>query len=154
MKLKKIFCCLLAKVFSRENELFFWFAKVFSAKFVPKFTKRESFCQKFRVFFGTRKFLPAKVSAFKVALSFKFRSWYSGQQTFHKQVSFWKKKINSSVSSFFLFFDIFKTFTKIMIFEKTLLICCILFTLNKENNWISIEKSDGKNRKSWTRPTL
>ena len=34
-----------------------------------------------------------------------------------------------------------------MIFEKTLLICCI-FTLNKENNRISIEKSDGKNRKS------
>ena len=38
--------------------------KVFSAKFVPKFTKRESFCQKFRVFFGTQKFLPLKYPNF------------------------------------------------------------------------------------------
>ena len=47
-----------AKVFSRENELFFLFAKVFSAKFVPKTVIRESFCQTVRVFFVTRKFLP------------------------------------------------------------------------------------------------
>ena len=40
--------------------------KFFSAKFVPKSVVRESFCQKFRVFFSSRKFLPAKVSALKV----------------------------------------------------------------------------------------
>ena len=50
--------------FSTQN--FFLFAKVFSAKFVPKIVIRESFCQTFRVFFVTRKFLPAKVSALKV----------------------------------------------------------------------------------------
>ena len=54
-----------AKVFSLENEDNCRLAKVFSAKFVPEFVIRESFCQKFRVFFASRKFLPAKVSALK-----------------------------------------------------------------------------------------
>ena len=60
------FCCLLAKVFHAKMN-FFSFVKVSYAKIVPKFTKRESFCQKFRDFLGTRKFLPAKISALKVS---------------------------------------------------------------------------------------
>ena len=56
--------CPFAKVFSREYEPYFEFAKVFSAKFVLKIAK--SFCQIFRVFFDTRKLMPAKVSAPKV----------------------------------------------------------------------------------------
>ena len=55
-----------AKVFSREIEDNCRLAKVFSAKFVSEIVKRESFCQKFHVFFASRKFLPAKVSALKV----------------------------------------------------------------------------------------
>ena len=56
-----------AKVFSIANKVFFFiFAKVFYAKFVPKITIPESFCQKFRDFFV--QFLLAKVSAPKVPL--------------------------------------------------------------------------------------
>ena len=62
--------CPFAKVFSREYEPYFEFAKVFSAKFVPKIAKRESFCQIFRVFFDTRKLMPAKVSAPKVETNY------------------------------------------------------------------------------------
>ena len=43
--------------------------KVFYAKFVPKFTIRESFCPKFRNFLISQKFLLAKVSAPKVSSS-------------------------------------------------------------------------------------
>jgi len=43
-------------IFSRENKPYFEFAKVFSAKSVPKIGKRESFCQKI-----SRSFGPAKV---------------------------------------------------------------------------------------------
>ena len=63
---KKSWILPFAKVFSHENELYFHFAKAFSAKFVPKTVIRESFCQTVRVFFVTRKFLPANVSALKV----------------------------------------------------------------------------------------
>ena len=66
LKNKSFFFCSFAKVFSRENKLFPRFAKVFSTKFVPKTAKRESLFHKFRVFFDTRKFLPAKVSALKL----------------------------------------------------------------------------------------
>ena len=59
-------CCHSRKLSSRENEDNCRLAKVFSAKFVPEIVIRESFCQKFRVFFASRKFLPAKVSALKV----------------------------------------------------------------------------------------
>ena len=49
-----------AKVISRENEDNFRLAKVFSAKFVPKIVIRESFSQKFRVFFPRESFCPRK----------------------------------------------------------------------------------------------
>ena len=49
-----------AKVLSLANEVFFIFAKVFYAKFVPKITFSESFCQKFCDFMISRKFLPLK----------------------------------------------------------------------------------------------
>ena len=45
---------------------FFIFAKVFYAKFFPKITIRESFCQKFRDFLISRKFLLGNVSAPKL----------------------------------------------------------------------------------------
>ena len=48
--------------------VFAQFAKVFSTNYAPKTSKRESFCKNFRVFFDTRKFLLAKVSAFKVLI--------------------------------------------------------------------------------------
>ena len=48
---------------------FLIFAKDFYAKFVPKITIRESFCQKFGDFLISRKFLFAKVSAPKVDVS-------------------------------------------------------------------------------------
>ena len=49
--------------------MFFDFCKSFLRKFVPKFTIRESFCQKFRNFLISQKFLLAKVSAPKVSSS-------------------------------------------------------------------------------------
>ena len=48
-----------AKVFPRENE-FFPFRESFFCEICPKTVIRESFCQTFRVFFVTRKFLPLK----------------------------------------------------------------------------------------------
>ena len=57
-----------AKVFPLQMKCFLIFAKVFYAKFVPKITIRESFCQKFRDFLISRKFLLAKFSAPKVTL--------------------------------------------------------------------------------------
>ena len=53
-----------AKVFSRKK--IFFQANLRARRFVQKAAKRESLCPKFRVFFGTRKFLPAKISALKV----------------------------------------------------------------------------------------
>ena len=38
-------------IFSREYELYTEFAKFLSANFVTNLSKRESFCQQFRVFF-------------------------------------------------------------------------------------------------------
>ena len=49
-----------AKVFPLQIKCFLIFAKVFYAKFVPKVNIRESFCQKFRESFSSRKFLPLK----------------------------------------------------------------------------------------------
>ena len=49
--------------------MFFDFCERFLRKFVPKFTIRESFCQKFRNFLISQKFLLAKVSAPKVSSS-------------------------------------------------------------------------------------
>ena len=46
-----------------QMEFFLIFAKVFYAKFVPKITIRESFCQKFRDFLVSWKFLPLKYTA-------------------------------------------------------------------------------------------
>ena len=51
--------------FPSQIKCFLIFAEVFYAKFVPKFTIRESFCQKFL----SQKFLLAKVSAPKVSSS-------------------------------------------------------------------------------------
>ena len=47
-----------AKDFPRKNEIIFLFAKVFSAKFVPKTVIRERFCQTFRVFSSRESFCP------------------------------------------------------------------------------------------------
>jgi len=69
----KIYISFIAKVFSPPKKLFLVFAKVFSAKYVPKTTIRESFCKKFRVFLDTRNFLPAKLSAPKVNILFSNR---------------------------------------------------------------------------------
>ena len=62
-KKKKENCCHSRKIFTLEMKCFLIFVKVFCAKFVPKITIRESFCQKFRDFLISRKFLLAKVSA-------------------------------------------------------------------------------------------
>ena len=62
-KKKKRKLLLFAKAFSLANEVFFYFRESFYAKFVPKITIRESFCQKFRGFLISRKFLLANVSA-------------------------------------------------------------------------------------------
>ena len=85
-----------AKVFSRENEDNCRLAKVFSAKFVPEIVIRESFCQKFRVFFASRKFLPAKVSALKVHAFYKqkfirLKSFFK-ETTVKPEVDFPKKQ--------------------------------------------------------------
>ena len=66
-KKKKENCCHSRKFFPLQMKCFLIFAKVFYAKFVPKITIRDSFCQKFRDFLISRKFLLAKVSAPKVA---------------------------------------------------------------------------------------
>ena len=66
-----------AKVFSLPNEVFFDFCESFYAKFVPKITIRESFCQKFRDFLISWKFLLAKVSAPKVFVRTYFYFWSS-----------------------------------------------------------------------------
>ena len=58
-----------AKVFPRENDFFFLFAKVFSVKFVPKTVIRESFCQTIRVFFVTQKFLPLSLVSTKILIA-------------------------------------------------------------------------------------
>ena len=63
---EKVLDLAIRERFSTQKGTFFRFAKVFSAKFVAKTVIRECFCQTFRVFFVTRKFLPAKVSALKV----------------------------------------------------------------------------------------
>ena len=59
-KRKKRKLLALVKVFSLANEVFFDFRESFYAKFVPKITIRESFCQKFRDFLISGKFLPLK----------------------------------------------------------------------------------------------
>ena len=53
-------CCHSCKLFPLQMKCFLIFAKVFYAKFVPKINIRESFCQKFRDFLNSRKFLPLK----------------------------------------------------------------------------------------------
>ena len=66
--LKNFFSWILAtreSFFTRKQTLF-CIRERFFTKIVPKMAKRKSFCQKFRVFFGTQKFLLAKVSALKV----------------------------------------------------------------------------------------
>ena len=64
---KKENCCHSRKFFPLQMKCFLIFAKDFYAKFAPKITIRDSFCQKFRDFLISRKFLLAKVSAPKVA---------------------------------------------------------------------------------------
>ena len=59
-------CCQSRKFFSLQIKCFLIFVKVLNAKFVPKITIHESFCQKFRDFLIPRKFLLAKVSAPKL----------------------------------------------------------------------------------------
>ena len=69
-KRKKIELLPFVKVFFPcKSNVFLIFAKVFYAKFVPKFTIRESCCQKFHDFLISQKFLLAKVSAPKVSSS-------------------------------------------------------------------------------------
>ena len=51
-----------------RDSSYFKFAKVFSAKFVPKIAKSEKCCQIFRIFFDTRKLMPAKISVLKLML--------------------------------------------------------------------------------------
>ena len=89
IKNKSYFFCSFAKVFSRENKLFPRFAKVFSTKFVSKTAKRESLFHKFRVFFDTQKFLPAKVSALKVVYDTRSNnSQYNNAQFMQKLYMF------------------------------------------------------------------
>ena len=57
---KKENCCDSQEFFPLQMKCFLIFAKVFYAKFVPKINIRESFCQKFRDFLNSRKFLPLK----------------------------------------------------------------------------------------------
>ena len=64
-EIEKNILLLTRKFFHAKMKLFFLIRESFFPRNLsPKFTKRESFCQKFRVFFGTRKFLPAKVFCF------------------------------------------------------------------------------------------
>ena len=65
-KKKKENCCQSRKFFSLQIKCFLIFVKVLNAKFVPKITIHESFCQKSRDFLIPRKFLLAKVSAPKL----------------------------------------------------------------------------------------
>ena len=66
-KKEKENCCQSRKFFSLQINCFLVFVKVLNAKFVPKITIHESFCQKFRDFLISQKFLLSKVSAPKVA---------------------------------------------------------------------------------------
>ena len=65
-EIEKNILLLTRKSFFTRKRTFFLIRESFFREICPKIHQTRKFCQKFRVFFGTRKFLPAKVSAFKV----------------------------------------------------------------------------------------
>ena len=113
-KKKKENCCHSRKFFPLQMKCFLIFAKVFYAQFVPKITIRESFCQKFRDFFISRKFLLAKVSAPKVYTPKNSKNLYFEKIKIFKALAFslyiFKK--------FKIFVCLLSTFCYILKFKK------------------------------------